>query len=149
MLLTCIVAAALIPGAWIGIHLVLPKFNDCLPAFYVLLPAVISLSMSKVMTSYIAGRGRPGPISLGTTITVVANIVANFVLIPRLGIVGASAAILLFVASRLSHRSILTLIVPGREEVRILVSGVRRGLARARGLASSGGRKPGTQAGEP
>jgi O-antigen/teichoic acid export membrane protein len=159
VLLTCIVAAALIPGAWIGIHLVLPKFNDCLPAFYVLLPAVISLSMSKVMTSYIAGRGRPGPISLGTTITVVANIVANFVLIPRLGIVGASisslisytisAAILLFVASRLSHRSILTLIVPGREEVRILVSGVRRGLARARGLASSGGRKPGTQAGEP
>ena len=159
VLLTCLVAAALIPAAWIGIHLVLPRFVDCLPAFYVLLPAVISLSLTKVMTSYIAGRGRPGPISLGATITVVVNIVANLILIPHFGIVGAalaslmsytiSAAMLLSVASRLSHRSLLTLVVPGREEARVVVAGVRRGLARARGLASSGGRKPGAQAGEP
>ena len=159
VLLTCLVAAALIPAAWIGIHLVLPRFVDCLPAFYVLLPAVISLSLTKVMTSYIAGRGRPGPISLGATITVVVNIVANLILIPHFGIVGAalaslmsytiSAAMLLSVASRLSHRSLLTLVVPGREEARVVVAGVRRGLARARGLTSSGGRKPGAQAGEP
>jgi O-antigen/teichoic acid export membrane protein len=159
VLLTCLAAAALIPTAWIGIHLVLPRFVDCLPAFYVLLPAVISLSLTKVMTSYIAGRGRPGPISLGATITVVVNIVANLVLIPHFGIVGAamaslmsyttSAAMLLWVASRLSHRSLLTLVVPGREEARVVVAGARRGLARARGLASSGGRKPGAQAGEP
>ena len=159
VLLTCLVAAALIPAAWIGIHLVLPRFVDCLPAFYVLLPAVISLSLTKVMTSYIAGRGRPGPISLGATITVVVNIVANLILIPHFGIVGAalaslmsytiSAAMLLSVASRLSHRSLLTLVVPGREEARVVVAGVRRGLARARGLASSDGRKPGAQAGEP
>jgi stage V sporulation protein B len=159
VLLTCLVAVALIPAAWIGIHLVLPRFVDCLPAFYVLLPAVISLSLSKVMTSYIAGRGRPGPISLGATIAVVVNIVANFILIPHFGIVGAamaslisyttSAALLLTVASRLSHRSLLALVVPGREEARIVVACVRRGLARARELASSRGRKPGAQAGEP
>jgi O-antigen/teichoic acid export membrane protein len=159
MLLTCLVAAALIPVAWIGIHLVLPRFVDCLPALYVLVPAIISLSLSKVMTSYIAGRGRPGLISLGSTITMVVNIAANFILIPRFGIVGAataslisytiSAAMLLSVASRLSQRSLLTLVVPGREEVLIVVAGVRRGLARARELASSRGRKPGTQAGAP
>jgi len=83
MLLTCLGAAGLIPVAYIGIHLVLPKFAPCLPAFYVLLPGVLSISLAKVLTSYLAGRGRPGPVSVGATVAVVANVVANFILIPR------------------------------------------------------------------
>ena len=155
VLMTALVALALIPTAWIGIHLVLPKFNDCLPAFYVLLPAVISLSVSKVMSSYVAGRGRPGPISVGSVVAVCLNIAANLVLIPVFGIVGAalaslisftaSAVILLFVACRISHHPVWQLIVPRGEEVRLLVSGARRGLARARRMA--GGRGAGAKAG--
>ncbi len=157
VLMTVLVALALIPAAWLGIHLILPKFNDCLPAFWVLLPAVISLSVSKVMSSYVAGRGRPGPISVGSVIAVVLNIAANLVLIPIYGIVGAalaslisytaSAVILLAVACRISHHSVWQLIVPRGGEVKILVAGARRGLAGARQMASD--RRAGAKADGP
>jgi O-antigen/teichoic acid export membrane protein len=153
VLLTGLAALALIPAAWVGIHLVLPGFSECLPAFYILLPAVMSLSLSKVMTSYIAGRGRPGLVSVGSASAVAANIAANVILIPRLGIEGASiaslisytisAAILVSASSRLSRNSILSMIVPGREEARTLAAGVRRAARQARL------RKSGIEAGTP
>jgi O-antigen/teichoic acid export membrane protein len=153
VLLTGLAALALIPAAWVGIHLVLPGFSECLPAFYILLPAVMSLSLSKVMTSYIAGRGRPGLVSVGSASAVAANIAANVILIPRLGIEGASiaslisytvsAAILVSASSRLSRNSILSMIVPGREEARTLAAGVRRAARQARR------RKSGVEAGTP
>ena len=159
VLLTGLVALALVPAAWVGIHLVLPGFTDCLPAFYILLPAVMSLSLSKVMTSYIAGRGRPGLVSVGSASAVVANIAANVILIPRFGIAGAavaslisyttSAAILLSASSRLSGRSILSMVVPGREEVRVLVAGVRRMAGRAGGRVRRDGSTPGVETGTP
>lgn len=154
VLMTVLAALALVPTAWLGIHLVLPN-STTVSAFYVLLPAVISLSVSKVMSSYVAGRGRPGPISVGSVIAVCVNIAANLILIPIYGIVGASlaslisytasAAILLAVACRLSRHSLWQLIVPRGEEVRILVAGARRGLARARQVA--GGLRAGTSTG--
>ena len=154
-LLTIGVALALIPAAFAGIYLVLPDFADCLPAFLVLLPGVVSLSVAKVMTSYIGGRGRPGLVSVQTIAALFLNVALNIFLIPRLGIVGASlaslisysaqAAIVLFFASRLSGQSPLSLFVPGRAEVQLLVDGLRRLWARAKAsdrmkLGSRGGR---------
>jgi stage V sporulation protein B len=157
VLLTTMAALALIPAAFVGIHLVLPRFNDCLPAFLVLLPAVVSLSLSKVSSSYIAGRGRPGPISVGSAIAVAINVAANLILIPIFGIEGAalaslisysaSALFLLSVAGRISHHSLLELIVPGRAEVATLAAGVRRGLGRVR--QSMGGGRAGASADNP
>jgi O-antigen/teichoic acid export membrane protein len=125
-LVTVAGSIALIPVAWLGIHIVLPAFSDCLPAFLVLLPAVVSLSLGKVMTSYITGRGRPGPVSIGAAITLVLNLVANVLLIPPFGISGAAAASLLsyttmallmvVVACRMSGLSPLALVVPRKEE---------------------------------
>jgi O-antigen/teichoic acid export membrane protein len=130
------VAVALIPVAFTGIHLVLPKYVDCLPAFLALLPAVVSLSLGKVMTSYIAGRGRAGLVSVANVVALIINVVLNVILIPRFGIVGASLAslgsyaalttITLFIASRLSGQGPLSLFVPGRAEVELLVSGLVR-----------------------
>lgn len=160
MLLTCLGAVGLIPVAYIGIHLVLPKFEPCLPAFYVLLPGVISISLSKVLISYLAGRGRPGPVSVGATVAVVANVVANLILIPRFGIAGASAAslisytvlalLMLVVSCRLSHLSPLAIVVPGKGEVRILWSAAGRSIAhlRARIDERRRGARPGGAAGE-
>ncbi len=143
MLVTVSCALALIPVAWIGIHLVLPQFSDCMPAFLVLLPGVVSLSLGKVMTSYIAGRGRPGPVSVGAAIALALNLAANVILIPQYGIVGAAAASLLsytfmgalmvVVACRLSGHSILDLVLPRKEEFLVLRSVALLGAARARG----------------
>ncbi len=126
MLLTVSCAIALIPVAWVGLNLILPAYVDCMPAFLVLLPGVVSLSLSKVMTSFIAGRGRPGSISVGGAATLILNVVANIILVPRLGIVGASlssllsysamAVLMLIVACRISRQSPLGLVVPRKEE---------------------------------
>jgi stage V sporulation protein B len=142
-LVTVAGSIALIPVAWLGIHIVLPDFNDCLPAFLVLLPAVVSLSLSKVMTSYITGRGRPGPVSIGAAITLVLNLVANVLLIPPFGIIGAAAASLLsyatmallmvVVACRMSGLSPLALVVPRREEFMTLRAVAVLAIARVMG----------------
>jgi O-antigen/teichoic acid export membrane protein len=126
-LLTLLVAAALVPTAIVGIHVILPAYVDCLPAFLVLLPGAVSFSVAKVMISYLAGRGRPGLISIGTILSLSLNVAVNVVLIPMYGIVGAAlaslvsytfqAAVAVGFASRLSGESPLRLFVPGREEV--------------------------------
>jgi O-antigen/teichoic acid export membrane protein len=141
MLVTVSGALVLIPVAWLGLHLVLPPYVDSMPPFLVLLPAVVSLSLSKVLTSYLAGRGRLGPLSTGAVITLVLNLVANVLLIPRFGIVGAAGAslisytamalMMLAVTSRVSHQSPLGLIVPGREEIRVIRRVAARGLVGA------------------
>jgi len=128
VLVTVACSLLLIPVAWTGIHLVLPAYSDCLPAFLVLLPAVVSLSLAKVLTSYVAGRGRPGPISVAGLSTLILNLAANLTLIPILGIVGASlsslisytamAVIMLIYVCRLSGYSPWQLIVPGKDEFR-------------------------------
>jgi O-antigen/teichoic acid export membrane protein len=143
MLLSVISAVLLIPAAFIGIHLVLPAYVGSIPAFLVLLPGVISVSLAKVMSSYLSGRARPGLISIAATVALVANVALNLVLIPSLGIVGASlasvvsytlmAGLLMAAVSHISGMSPLALAVPGRAEAAAV-----RGLALrllARGLA--------------
>jgi O-antigen/teichoic acid export membrane protein len=134
MLITMAAAIALIPTAAIGIHLVLPAYDDSLPAFLVLLPGVVSLSLAKVMTSYLSGRGRPGVVSIGAIVALIANIGLNLLFIPSLGIIGASlsslisytllAGMMLIAASRLAGKSSLSLLVPGRAEVGLLLTGL-------------------------
>ena len=128
VLISICCAIALVPTAWLGINLVLPAYRDCLPAFLVLLPAVVALCVAKVMNSYIGGRGRPGPISAGAAVALVFNVAANLVLIPAWGIVGAAMAsllsytvlaiLMLAVACRLSHRAPFELVVPRLGDVR-------------------------------
>lgn len=148
VLISSCCAIVLIPVAWLGINLVLPAFRDCLPAFLVLLPGVVSLCVAKVMTSYLGGRGRPGAISVGATIALVFNLTANLVLIPTLGIVGAAlasllsytvlAALMLAVACRLSGHSPLDLVLPRMADARavwaLAIHARSRLLRRRRGM---------------
>jgi stage V sporulation protein B len=141
-LVTASCAIALVPVAWLGIHLVLPRFIDCLPAFLVLLPGVVSLSLAKVMTSYISGRGKPGPVSIGSAITLFLNLGANVILIPTYGIVGAAAASLLSytalavmmigVSCRMSGLSPIALVVPRKGEFLTLWNVAHQAVARVR-----------------
>ena len=135
-LITVAAAIALAPAGVLAIHLILPDFVDCLPAFLVLLPGVVSLSVGKVMTSFIGGRGRPGTIAAGSMISVGLNVALNLVFIPAFGIVGASAAslvsytvqaaIAVFFAARISGKPPLSLFVPGRAEVALLIETLPR-----------------------
>jgi O-antigen/teichoic acid export membrane protein len=135
-LVTTGLALCLIPVAYLGISLVLPRFVPCLPAFVVLLPGVISLSVAKVATSYVGGRGHPGLVSIGTIVSLVLNVALNLFFIPAFGIVGAAlasvfsytlqAVIALFFAGRLSGQPVLSLFVPGRGDVALFVETSKR-----------------------
>jgi hypothetical protein len=72
--------------------LTLLAFGPSIPPYLVLLPGVVVLSVTKVVSGYVSGIGRPAITSYINVSAFVINIVANLVLIPRFGIVGASAA---------------------------------------------------------
>jgi len=148
LITTAGVAAALVPVATILIHLVLPAFDEALPAFYVLLPGVVALSLTKVLSSYVAGVGMTGWTSVINVGALVLNVIANLLLIPRLGIVGAAAASLIsysasalaftILATRLAHASVADFWIPRWGDVRFTASTMigmgRRVLRRGIGL---------------
>jgi O-antigen/teichoic acid export membrane protein len=152
LLIALLVAAALIPAAFLGVHLILPNYVGCLPAFLAILPGVVALCMAKVMTSYVGGRGRPGRASVAATIALAVNLPLNLTLIPWIGIVGASlssvvsysvlAAIMVGLASKMSGQPITALCLPRVEDARFLVAGVGRLWRRLVGGRSAGSGKP-------
>jgi O-antigen/teichoic acid export membrane protein len=111
------VALALVPAGAVMITILLPAFGPSLPALYVLLPAVVTLSVTKVVGGYLTGIGRPALNSWINISAAVVNVVANLILIPRLGIVGAATASLVsytmssvlmtVIVARLSHQPTL------------------------------------------
>jgi O-antigen/teichoic acid export membrane protein len=134
VLVTCISVIGLVPAAFVMVHLVLPAFTGSLPAFAVILPGIVALSVAKVLSSYVSGLGLPGPVAAAAVTALVVNLAANLLLIPVFGIVGASAAslvsytthavILLGISSRLTGRPVTSFIVPGRGEVARLWEGI-------------------------
>jgi O-antigen/teichoic acid export membrane protein len=140
VLVTVLAAVALIPAAWLAIRLLLPAFVDGMPALVILLPGIVSLSLAKVLTSYLSGIERLGPVTAAAVASLVINLGANVVLIPAWGIVGAAAASLVSYtvyavlmvrsASRASGAPWHAFVVPRPEDVASLGAGLRQ-LARA------------------
>lgn len=95
LLVTGLVALLLVPAALMMIWLLLPAFGPSIPPLLVLLPGVVALSVAKVVGGYITGIGRPGVNSYISVGSFAVNIIANLILIPLFGIVGAAAASLL------------------------------------------------------
>ncbi|HEX7590824.1 MAG TPA: polysaccharide biosynthesis C-terminal domain-containing protein, partial [Candidatus Limnocylindrales bacterium] len=127
MLTTFLASLAVIPAGFVAIWgLLRPEYHAAFPALVVIMPGVLSLSLSKVLASYVSGLGRPIATTVAGIVGLSVNIGANLILIPRLGIVGASAAslisytchamVLLWVASRWAKVSPLDFVVPRRAE---------------------------------
>jgi O-antigen/teichoic acid export membrane protein len=95
-----------------------------------LMPGVVLWALARVLSNDIAGRGRPDInlyISLGALFV---NIIANLILIPKLGVNGAALAssisysfltvTVIFVYSRLLHVRVGELLLPSSDDVRII-----------------------------
>ena len=95
MLVTAAAALVTVPAAWIAIALLLPDFLGGIPALIVILPGIVTLSLGKVLTSYLSGISELRAITIAAVAALVANLVANLLLIPPFGIVGAAASSLL------------------------------------------------------
>lgn len=133
--LTGICALVVAPFATVLIAALLPAFGPALPALYVLLPGVVALSVAKVVTDYITGLGKTGVTSAIYVGAFIVNIAVNLVLIPRFGIVGASAASLIsysmsalaatFVAARLAGASPLEFWLPVKSDLGLALASLR------------------------
>ena len=49
--MTGLAALALVPAALLAVYIILPAFVDSLPALFILLPAVVALSISKILSA--------------------------------------------------------------------------------------------------
>jgi O-antigen/teichoic acid export membrane protein len=66
------------------------EYSAAVPPLIFLLPGIWMLSLTKVLAADIAGRGHPEINSVSAILSLAVNIGMNLLLIPRLGIVGAS-----------------------------------------------------------
>ena len=136
ILVTAIAALAVIPVAWISLSALLPAFLGGMPALIVILPGIVGLSVAKVLTSYLSGIERLAPVTTSALASLVVNIVANLLLIPAFGIVGAAAsslisytayaALMVGFASRESGAPWWLFVIPRSDDFRRLASAVRR-----------------------
>ena len=132
LLLTAMFAILLVPAAGVMIALVLPAFAEAFPALIVLLPGVVMISASSVLGGYLRGIERPGITSAISLACLMVNVVANIVLIPRYGIVGAagaslisyslSAFLLTTVGAHLSGSPLRDFWLPRLDDVRYLLT---------------------------
>ena len=83
LLVTAAAALALVPVATGLLQIILPAFTPALPALYILLPGVVTLSNTKVLSSYVAGLGMTGLTSAANIGAFVLNVILNLALIPR------------------------------------------------------------------
>ena len=115
-------------------------YRDSVQPLWFLLPGTVALAGSKVLTSYVFSKGRPLVNTGITAASLVVTVAANFVFVPIFDVKGAAiasslaygahfaAALVAF--SKLSGRSPLTALIPGREDVRLYADAWRTLLRR-------------------
>jgi len=120
-----------VPAAAFGPRLVRfvygSQFADAGVALRLIIPGVVAYSVVAVLSRYLSGRGRPGTGTLILLLGLAANIVANLILVPRLGILGAALAsslsygltalVMLTVFVRVSGRGVAETLIVRRSDV--------------------------------
>ncbi|HET8776303.1 MAG TPA: oligosaccharide flippase family protein [Candidatus Limnocylindria bacterium] len=140
LLVTLLAAIAVAAGALPLLQVAFGSaYVEGTPTLLVLLVAVVPLSIGRVISADLKGRGRPGTVSIAAVVSVAATIVLDLVLIPGMGIIGAAIASLvayslmtaaLLYAYRVATGGMLTSLVPGLDDLRDLRTLVDRRLAR-------------------
>ena len=73
-------------------YLFIDEFIAAIIPLKILLPGMACLALGKIMSSYLAGKGKPGLQSYAIFLALMIAIIANFILIPSYGIIGAAIA---------------------------------------------------------
>jgi O-antigen/teichoic acid export membrane protein len=133
--------AVLLLGRFLVELLYSTRFLPAVTPLFVLLPGILTASIARIISSDLLARGYPRVNMWAGLVALVTNIALNLALIPRFGVVGASlatsisysvhAAVLVAAFMRIGGVSMRMLLVPGVEDVRMLlrsaVSLLRRG----------------------
>jgi len=115
-------------------------FLPALKPLWILLPGVIALSIPKVLSNEMAGRGKPIVGTIAAVVSLAVNIPLNIFLIPRMGISGAALAstisysvtaiVILVAFQKISGNSWVDTLLLKREDLKIY----RSALSAARSL---------------
>jgi O-antigen/teichoic acid export membrane protein len=83
---------AFLLGPYVAKALYGSQFADAGVALRFILPGVVAYSVVAILSRYLSGRGRPGTTTLILVSGLATNVIANLLLVPRLGINGAALA---------------------------------------------------------
>lgn len=130
--LTLILAIFLFSFGKIIINLLFgPSFLPALKPMWILMPGIIALSINKVLSNELTGRGKPIVGAIAGAISLVINIPLNLIFIPRWGIEGAAfastvsysaaAITVLYVFIKISKNSLLDLIIIKPEDLKTYI----------------------------
>lgn len=72
-----------------------PEFVPAVPLMWIIFPGIILRSVPHVLRNYFRGIGEPGKVSAVFAVSFVTMVVADVLLVPRLGIRGAAIGVLL------------------------------------------------------
>jgi O-antigen/teichoic acid export membrane protein len=124
------------------------KFDDSIVPLLCLLPGVVALSGTKVLSAYVFSQGKPLTNAWIGISTLAITLIGDFALIPWLGVPGAAIAssiayttslvLTLRAYSRLSGLPALKALLPQSDDVGMYVDGARSVIARLRRPASPG-----------
>lgn len=116
-------------GKYIIMLLFGSQYLPALEPFWVLLPGIIALSICKVLSNELAGRGKPIINTYVAIISLVVNIPLNLLFIPQWGIIGSalastisyiiSAGIVLAMFLKLSKNTISDTLILKKEDIKI------------------------------
>lgn len=122
LLLTLCGAIGLLAVAWPALALLRPLYLPIMEPMAVLLVGIVALSIHKVLASDLSGRGMPQYPSITSSVALLVTLVADLLLIPQLGILGAALAstlayvaqtvLLVRIYTRLTNVSARALLVP-------------------------------------
>jgi O-antigen/teichoic acid export membrane protein len=93
LFVTIILATVLFfTGKYIILILFGLQYLPALTPLWALIPGIIALSICKVLSNEITGRGKPLIITYASVISLIVNIPLNIIFIPQMGITGSALA---------------------------------------------------------
>ncbi len=91
LFLTLLVALfVFVISEWLIALIFIPEFLASVLPLRILLPGIVILGIPKILSADLMGRGKPIYAAVTAIITIIANVSLNWLLIPRLHIVGAA-----------------------------------------------------------
>ena len=116
-------------GRYIILLLYGPAFLPALKPLWILLPGVVALSIPKVLSNEMAGRGKPIVGTVASGVALAVNVPLSILLIPKIGISGAAlastisyivgAVVVLGFFLRISKSSLVDTVLLKREDLEI------------------------------
>lgn len=67
-------------------------YNGTVQPLLIIIPGVLMMSIARIFANYFTASGRPEINSIVAIICTIVNLILNFILIPKLGIIGAASA---------------------------------------------------------